>query len=213
MNKTTLQMVLLIGAIWGFFEAALGIYVKGVCGYQMTGSVMTAIAMFFMTVGYSISRKYSSLLYMLFLAILLKVSSAFLLGKPLMGGGVANPVFAFITEALSLALIFYLMVEISKKNVIKNSIFGGLATLLAVNLFPFVGNFTGNPACNTNNYPWSLLYAPLSVGLSLVLFPTAIYVGELIRERIDIIDSNKLVLAIVRFSTILIIIFAIFSAK
>ena len=56
------QTVLLVGAIWGFFEASMGIYVKGVCGYQMTGSVMTGIAIFFMTLGYSYSKETKSIL-------------------------------------------------------------------------------------------------------------------------------------------------------
>lgn len=213
MNKNHLQLVLFIGAIWGFCEAALGIYVKGVCGYQMTGSVMTAFAMFFMAIGYTLSSKHTSLIYMLLLAISLKITSAFLLGKPLIGGVVANPVYAFITEALSLAIIFYLIGEINGKNVIKNSIYGGLATLLAVNLFPFVGTFTGNIACNTNNYPWALLYAPVSVGMSLVLFPLAIYLGDILREKAEILETNKMALVVVRVSIVFIIFLSIYAAK
>lgn len=207
------QTVLLVGAIWGFFEASMGIYVKGVCGYQMTGSVMTGIAIFFMTLGYSYSKETKSILYMLVLAIILKIFSALIIGKPIFGGGVANPVFAFITEALSLMVIIYLMNEFNSKNIVKNSLFGGLTALIAVNVFPYVGHFTGNVACNTNGYPWSLLYSPVSVSLSMILFPVAIKVGEILAYEINENRINKFKIALVNSLSIVFILLSLLIAK
>lgn len=181
-SNESLKMIIMLGAIWGLAEAGLGFAVKGVCGYKATGSVMTAFAIMFMSAGYVLTRKHSSVFVMLFIAAVMKVVGAIIIHKPIMGGGVANPVYAFITEGFAVSLIFWLMKDINTKSYKKNAIYGGLSALTAVNLFPFVGTFTGNIACNTNNYPWSLLYAPIAVGMTMLLFPMAIIAGEAIKR-------------------------------
>jgi hypothetical protein len=199
-SKETLKIIVMLGTIWGLAEAGLGFAVKGVCGYKMTGSVMTSFAIMFMAAGYTYSRRYSSVAIMLALASGMKIIGAVIMQKPLMGGGVANPIYAFITEASALSLLFWLMKDVEVKNYKRNAVFGGLTALVAINLFPFVGSFTGNVACNTNNYPWALLYAPISVFLTAVLYPVGILTGNALREmtveKIFCVSKNLIVDAV-----------------
>jgi hypothetical protein len=57
---------------------------------------------------------------------------------------------------------------------------GGLAALLAVNVFPLVKYATGIPACVVagTGYPLSLYYAYVAVVLSLATVPLGVFVGK-----------------------------------
>jgi len=47
----------------------------------------------------------------------------------------------------------------------------------------------------------------------LVLFPLAIYLGDILREKAEILETNKMALVVVRVSIVFIIFLSIYAAK
>jgi len=84
-------------------------------------------------------------------------------------------------------LAFLVLVAIVKEKLMHNragqALTGGMAALLAVNLFPLVKYATGIPACvfPGTGYPLSLYYLPLAVSLSFVTVPFGFWLGAKIR--------------------------------
>ncbi|GAI33367.1 unnamed protein product, partial [marine sediment metagenome] len=113
------------------------------------------------------------------IACLFKMFDAFLLSLPVLHGAVANPIFAFIMEGAAFLVLITIINAKLKQKKAGQAILGGLAALLAVNLFPLVKYATGIPACvfPGTGYPLSLYYAPLAVSLSLVTVPLGFLVG------------------------------------
>ena len=168
-----LNLCVAAGSLWGLGEAGLGMHLRGTCAYGMTGSIMTGLAIFFVSVGLASSRKVTGLLVMFGLAVAFKFLDAYLLHLPVLHGAVINPIFAFATEVLAFAFLFHVLDAQLKAKRHGQALLGGLSALVAVNLFPFVGHFTGISACVAagTTYPLSLYYAPLAVGLSMVSCP------------------------------------------
>jgi hypothetical protein len=106
-----------------------------------------------------------------------------LLSLPILHGAVANPIFAFVMEAVAFLIIVSLVKERIAKNKSSQALTGGLSALVAVNLFPLVKYATGIPACvaSGTGYPLSLYYAYIAVALSLITVPVGILVGAKIR--------------------------------
>jgi len=71
---------------------------------------------------------------------------------------------------------------------------GGMAALLAVNLFPLVKYVTGVPACVVpgTGYPLSLYYAPLAVFLSFLTVPLGAWVGVKSQSLETILQSSRI---------------------
>lgn len=172
------MVILMIGSFWGLAEAALGAGLKA-CASSISGSVMTAVALFFLSTAWVLSRRIISLVWLLIIVSVMKIFDAWLLSLPIRHGAVANPIFAFWTEALAFLIVLGIMNTSLIEKIGGRALFGGLSALLAANLFPLVKFATGIPACVVpgRNYPLSLYYAPIAIGLSFVTVPLGFWLS------------------------------------
>ena len=177
-SKSHLGIVVVLGAVWGLSEAALGMGLRS-CASFVSGSLMTGVALFFIATSWVVSRRILGVALLIFIACLFKMFDAFLLSLPVLHGAVANPIFAFIMEGAAFLVLITIINKKLKQKKAGQAILGGLAALLAINLFPLVKYATGIPACvfPGTGYPLSLYYAPLAVSLSLVTVPLGFLVG------------------------------------
>lgn len=177
-SKSHLGIVVILGAVWGLSEAALGMGLRS-CASFVSGSIMTGAALFFIATSWVVSRRILGVALLIVVACLFKMFDAFLLSLPVLHGAVANPIFAFIMEGAAFLVLITLINKKLKQKKAGQAILGGLTALLAVNLFPLVKYATGIPACvfPGTGYPLSLYYAPLAVSLSLVTVPLGFLVG------------------------------------
>jgi hypothetical protein len=171
--------VIMLGAVWGFAEAGLGLGLQR-CAALASGSIMTGVALLFIAAAWVLTRRAAGVLLMVGLVTIMKLFDAQLLSLPIRHGAVANPIFAFWVEALAF-LVFVAIIK--EKLALKRhgqAFLGAGAALLAVNLFPLVKFTTGIPACVVagTGYPLSLYYAPIAVGLSLLTVPAGFWLGE-----------------------------------
>jgi hypothetical protein len=178
-KKSQLGVILILGSLWGFSEAALGMGLRG-CASFVSGSIMTGVALFFMAACWASTKRLLSIALLVVIASLFKLFDAFFLGLPVLHGAVANPIFAFIMEGIAIVLLLSVLSQKLKDKVHGQAVLGGMAALVAVNLFPLVKFATGIPACVVpgTGYPLSLYYAPLAVCLSFVTVPAGLWVGE-----------------------------------
>jgi hypothetical protein len=182
--KSQLPVLLALGAIWGFMETGMGAYLKGVCSYMTTGSIMTGVALGFFAASFAYSRKIGSVALVFIVAAIFKTLDAFLLHLPILSGAIANPIFGFFTEGLAFLFILAILSESLKSKRYGQSIWGGTAALVAVNLFPLVRFATGISACvyPGTQYPTALYFAPIAIGLSLLTCPLGFAAGEKIAQ-------------------------------
>ena len=182
LSKSHLGVVVMLGAVWGLSEAALGMGLRS-CASVISGSVMTGVALFFIAACWAVSQSVSGIILLVAVVSLFKMFDALLLSLPILHGAVANPIFAFFMEGIA----FIIMVSIVKGTLLKKTAgqaaTGGLAALMAVNLFPLVKYATGIPACVVagTGYPLSLYYAYVAVAFSLATVPLGLWAGEKIR--------------------------------
>jgi len=176
--KSYLGMIVVLGSVWGLSEAALGMGLRS-CAAFVSGSIMTGVALLFMAAGWVVSRKILGVFLMVVIASFFKMFDALLLSLPLRHGAIGNPIFAFFMEAIA----FVILVSIIKGKIIQKptgqALVGGMAAVLAVNLFPLVKYATGIPACVApgTGYPLSLYYIHFAVLVSLVTVPLGFLVG------------------------------------
>jgi hypothetical protein len=182
MNRQAYGLGVLVaaGSVWGFCEAGLGMYMRGMCARTITGSVMTAVAILFISFSAAYSRKIVGPAIVLGIAIVFKLLDAYLLNLPVLHGAVANPIFGFVTEAAAFVFLFAVLDTHLKQTFYGKMVIGGLSALVAVNLLPLVGYVTTISACVApgTSYPLSLYYAPLAIGLSMVTCPVGMMLGE-----------------------------------
>ena len=178
-----LGVVVMLGAVWGLSEAALGMGLR-TCASAMSGSIMTGVALFFIAACWIISRSWRGVALLVVIATLFKLFDALLLSLPILHGAVANPIFAFVMEGAAFLIIVSLVKERLSKNMSSQALTGGLSALVAVNLFPLVKFATGIPACVAagTGYPLSLYYAYIAVALSFITVPLGILAGEKLRS-------------------------------
>jgi hypothetical protein len=171
--------IIMLGAVWGLAEAGLGLGLRS-CAHLASGSIMTAVALFFMGAAWSRSGGLAGLPVLVLVAGLFKLFDARLLSLPVRGGAVANPLFAFVTEGLAFALVFALARQAWRSRTLGRSLLGGASAFAAVASFPLVKFCTGIPACvvpgTTTPLAWH--YGPLAVGLALLTVPLGIVAGE-----------------------------------
>jgi hypothetical protein len=179
-----LGIVVMLGAVWGLSEAALGMGLRS-CASVISGSVMTGVALFFIAACWIISQSWRGVALLVLIAALFKLFDALLLSLPILHGAVANPIFAFIMEGAAFLIIVSLIRTRLSKNKTTQAFAGGLSALVAVNLFPLVKFATGIPACVAagTGYPLSLYYAYIAVALSFITVPLGIMAGEKIRAH------------------------------
>ena len=177
--KSTWGPVLALGAIWGVAEAGLGMGLRQ-CAAQVSGALMTGVALFFMAAGRRLAGRAVAVAVMVGTAAVFKLFDALLLGLPVRHGAVANPIFAFVVEGAAFVVVLALLRRDLVDKHLGRGLLGGLAALIAVNVFPLVKFATGIPACVVPGtaYPLSLYYAPLAVGISLVTVPLGWLAGE-----------------------------------
>jgi hypothetical protein len=119
-------------------------------------------------------------LVLLVVASAFKLFDAYLLHLPVLHGAIANPMFAFGMEVVALVFLFKIIDTGLLQKPYGKMILGGLAALVAVNLFPLVGHVTRIPACvyPGTTYPLALYYAPIAVGISAATCPLGMAAGE-----------------------------------
>lgn len=180
--KSYLGIVFMLGAVWGMSEAALGMGLR-TCASALSGSIMTGVALFFIAACWVVSRNVLGVALLVLIASLFKMFDALLLSLPIIHGAVANPMFAFIMEGAAFLLIVTLIKDRLFQKTSGRALSGGMAALLAVNLFPLVKFATGIPACVAagTGYPLSLYYAYVAVAISMITVPLGILVGTEIR--------------------------------
>jgi len=185
--KSYMSVVIMLGSVWGLSEAALGMGLRS-CAAQVSGSIMTGVALFFMAAGWAVSRRISGVVLMVLIASLFKMFDALLLSLPIKHGAIGNPIFAFFMEAI----VFVLLVSVIKAKMTQKpagqALLGGMAAALAANLFPLVKYATGVPACVVpgTGYPLSLYYIHLAVLTSFVSIP----LGFLAGAKIESIEAS-----------------------
>jgi hypothetical protein len=172
LQKTNWAPVLVLGSLWGLSEAALGMSLRR-CASSMSGSIMTGAALFFLAAAWAISPRVKTIAATAGLAAAFKLFDALLLGLPVLHGAIGNPIFAIVMESAAFLLIASVISKALAGKTAGQGLSGGLAALVAVNLFPLVKYATGVPACVVagTSYPLSLYYAPLAVGLSILTVP------------------------------------------
>ncbi len=178
--------VIFLGTLWGVSECILGLYLRR-CASLTSGSLMTAVALFFLTAGWNIGRSRLAIPVMVIIASVFKMTDALLLSLPVQHGAVANPVFAFLMEGFSLWMIITFFSPAWRERLVGQAVAGAFGALLAVNLFPLVGHVTGIPACVVpgTQFPLSLYYAPLAVSLSALSFPLGILAGKALERATE----------------------------
>ncbi len=177
-QKANWAPVLVLGSLWGLSEAALGMYLRQ-CASTMSGSLMTGAALFFIAAAWAVSPRARTIAAMIGLAAGFKLFDALLLGLPVLHGAIGNPIFAIVMEGAAFGLIVSVVSRSVAGKTLGQGLSGGLAALVAVNLFPLVKFATGVPACVTGtSYPLSLYYAPIAIALSALTVPLGLRAGQ-----------------------------------
>ena len=168
-----------LGAVWGLAECALGAGLQA-CARSASGSIMTAVALFFIAAAWGASKRAWPVVMMVAVAVVFKMFDAVLLGLPVGSGAVANPVFAFALEGLGYLALAALVGPARSGRTAGRSLIGGGAALFSVAAFPVAGLATGNPACLAagTSIPLSLYFGPVAVALSMLAVPLGMRFGE-----------------------------------
>jgi hypothetical protein len=185
-NKTPgsyLGLVVILGAVWGLSEAALGMYLKR-CASHVSGSLMTGAALLFIAASWIAAKRILGIVLLIIVASLIKMFDALLLGYPILHGAIANPIFAFITEGAAFILLVMILRNRLTQTLKGQALTGGMAALLAANMFPLVRFATGIPACVVpgTGYPLSLYYIHYALLISLITVPAGFWIGTKIEE-------------------------------
>ena len=185
--KSHLGIVIMLGAVWGLSEAALGMGLRS-CASFLSGSIMTGVALFFITASWVLTRRILGVALLIAVTSLFKMFDALLLSLPIQHGAVGNPIFAFFMEGAAFLILLIIYRETQKQKIARQAVYGGVAALLAVNLFPLVKYVTGVPACifPGTAVPLSLYYAPLAVLISCVTVPLGFWAGA----RISLLETT-----------------------
>lgn len=185
MKKNHLGLVIIIGSMWGVCECLLGAMLQR-CAASVSGSLMTGVALLFMAVGWRLTGKASAVGGLVVIASLFKMFDSLILSLPLNHGAVANPIFSFFMEGAAFLVLAAMIKENWRRRIPGQALLGGLAALVAVNLFPLVKYASAVPACVMagTGYPQALYYAPLAVAVSLITVPLGFLAGERL-ERLE----------------------------
>ncbi|MGZ5514597.1 MAG: hypothetical protein ACXW2O_05785 [Candidatus Aminicenantales bacterium] len=177
-QKANWAPILALGSLWGLSEAALGMYLRQ-CASTVSGSLMTGAALFFLAAAWAISPRVKTIAAMVGMAVGFKLFDALLLGLPVLHGAIGNPIFAIVMEGAAFLLILSVVSKSIAGKAAGQGLSGGLAALVAVNVFPLVKLATGVAPCVTGtSYPLSLYYAPIAVALSALTVPLGLFAGS-----------------------------------
>jgi hypothetical protein len=172
MNKKTFGYVVLLGSAWGLAECLLGVALKA-CASSISGSIMTAVALFFIAAAWVSDRKTVNVVLLVGIAVAFKMVDALLLGLPLRSGAVVHPAFAFVLEGAGFLAVGILLPQFRTSFQRRGIWAGGISALIAAAAFPLVKFASGIPACLVpgSSIPAAWAYAPLAVGLSMLAVP------------------------------------------
>lgn len=161
-----------LGSVWGLAEAGLGLGLE-TCARFISGSVMTGVALFFISAAWARTKRVAGPALVTAIALAFKLLDAVWLGLPVKHGAIGNPMFAFVTEAAAFMIIAPFIAEAWRGRALGRAALGGLSALAAVNLFPLVRFATGIPACVApgSSMPLSLAYAPIAIAVSALTVP------------------------------------------
>jgi hypothetical protein len=149
------------------------------CASTVSGSVMTGAAFLFLAAAWAISPRLKTMALMVGMAAGFKLFDALLLGLPVLHGAIGNPIFAIVMEGAAFVLILSVVSKSIAGKAAGQGLSGGLAALVAVNVFPLVKFATGVAPCVTaTSYPLSLYYAPIAVALSALTVPLGLFAGS-----------------------------------
>ena len=177
-QKANWAPVLVLGGLWGLSEAALGMSLRQ-CASTVSGSVMTGVAFLFLAAAWAISPRLRTMALMVGMAAGFKLFDALLLGLPVLHGAIGNPIFAIVMEGAAFVLILSVVSKSIAGKAAGQGLSGGLAALVAVNVFPLVKFATGVAPCVTaTSYPLSLYYAPIAIALSALTVPLGLLAGR-----------------------------------
>jgi len=193
--KSYLSFVVMLGAVWGLSEAALGMGLRS-CASFLSGSIMTGVALFFITISWVLTRKILGITLLIVIASLFKMFDALILSLPIQHGAIGNPIFAFLVEGVAFMVLIFIYNEKHKQKIGSQALFGGITALLAVNLFPLVKYATGVPACvfPGTGIPLSLYYTPFAVFFSCATVPLGFWAGakiQVIEEKFETISQKR----------------------
>jgi hypothetical protein len=176
-----------LGSAWGLAEAGLGLALE-TCARFVSGSIMTGIALFFISAAWARTKRIAGPAIVTAIALAFKLLDAVWLGLPVKNGAIGNPMFAFVTEAAVFIVIAPLIAEAWRSRFAGRAALGGLSALAAVNLFPLVRFATGIPACVApgTTMPLSLVYAPIAVAVSALTVP----LGFLAAAKLEAYESR-----------------------
>jgi len=186
MEKSTLRfhlgLAVIFGSVWGLSEAALGMGIRA-CAANISGSVMTAVALFFIALGWAATRRWFVPILIVLIASLFKLFDALILDLPVLHGAIANPIFAFWTQIFAFILLVAVLGQSRFKSRSSRMWLGGGSALMAVSMFPLVGFATTVPACvfAGTAVPLSIVFAPLAILLSILTVPLGFYVADQIQ--------------------------------
>ena len=199
-------IVLAVGSVWGVVEATAGVALRGSCARLLSGSILLGTMMFFASTTYSFSRKRHLVLLLPLMALMFKLYSALIMAKPVVSGGIINPIYAFFTESLAFFLILVMVNPLRLKKVWGQACAGGMAALLAVSFFPSVGFFTGIPACVLpgTRLPLALWGAPVAIGLSMISVPAGFAAGRFL-VGVEAKSKSREPLQIMAYTSVMIV--------
>ncbi len=218
MEKSTLKfhlwLAIILGSVWGFLEVALGMGLRA-CAASLSGSVMTGVALFFIAVGWTSTRRWFVPVLIVLIASIFKLFDALILALPVIHGAIANPVFAFWTEGFAFIL---LIMVFSRQGFRKRSArmwLGGGSALIAVSMFPLVKFATTIPACvyPGTSVPLSIMFSPVAIIFSAITVPLGFYAAERITAEsagLSMIFRNKAISYLISPATLVVCLVLVF---
>ena len=182
--KIHMNIVLMLGSVWGLSEAALGMGLQR-CASLVSGSLMTGVALFFMAACWAVTRRVIGVAALIVIASLFKMFDALLLSLPIRHGAIGNPIFAFFMQGLAFLVLAMIIAEVHKRKRTSQAVVGGASALIAVGLFPLVKFVTSIPACvyPGTGIPLSIYFAPFAIVFSAFTVPLGFWIGERLKIR------------------------------
>lgn len=169
-----------MGSLWGVQECFAGVALRGGCARFYSGALLTGLSLFYLAAAWRATSARLPLILLPALAAGFRIYAALILGKPIISGAVANPVFAFAMEALAFALIISLPFVAAKRSLVAGAGAGIAAAALGSLLFLPVGRVTGIPACVLpgTQIPLALWGLPVAMAAGAAAFPLGARLGE-----------------------------------
>ena len=186
-KRFLLLSIIMIGSVWGLVEATAGIGLRGTCARLYSGSLLSGASLLFFSGAYVLTGRLPLVLLLPVIAGLFRLYSGLLVGQPLMSGAVANPIYAFIVEAIAFCAVIYLVKQKHVKSLVGGSLAGMTAAVLSANMFLPVKFFTGIPACVVpgTDFPLCIWGLPAAMAVAAVSTPLGFRGGAWIRRRIE----------------------------